>query len=53
MLVYFPSDNRYLHTALPVTKGTRHAIVSWISQHGVEKLRPPPEDVVQLQEPAS
>ncbi len=48
MLIYFPSDSRYLHTALPVTKGTRHAIVSWLSEHGVEKMRPPPEDAVQL-----
>lgn len=51
MLIYFPSDSRYLHTALSVTTGTRHAIVSWLSQHGVEKLRPPPEDAVQLRDP--
>jgi len=48
MLIYFPSDNRYVHTALAVTRGTRHVIVSWLSQHGVEKLRKPPENAVQL-----
>jgi len=30
-LVVFPSDNRYLHTAEPVTSGHRYAIVSWCS----------------------
>jgi predicted 2-oxoglutarate/Fe(II)-dependent dioxygenase YbiX len=29
MLVIFPSDCRYLHGAMPVTRGIRHAIVSW------------------------
>jgi predicted 2-oxoglutarate/Fe(II)-dependent dioxygenase YbiX len=29
MLVIFPSDSRYLHGAMPVTRGIRHAIVSW------------------------
>lgn len=28
-LVFFPSDHRYLHRALPVTAGTRWVIVSW------------------------
>lgn len=28
-LVYFPSDHRYLHQALPVTAGLRWVIVSW------------------------
>lgn len=46
MLIYFPSDNRYLHTAEAVTSGTRHAIVSWLSATGVEKLRAPPETAV-------
>jgi predicted 2-oxoglutarate/Fe(II)-dependent dioxygenase YbiX len=48
MLIYFPSDNRYLHTAQAVTSGTRHAIVSWLSASGVEKLRDPPENAVLL-----
>lgn len=46
LLVYFPSDSRYLHKALEVTAGSRHAIVSWLSQHGVPKLRPPPDDAI-------
>jgi predicted 2-oxoglutarate/Fe(II)-dependent dioxygenase YbiX len=29
MLVAFPSDCRYLHGAMPVLSGVRHAIVSW------------------------
>jgi SM-20-related protein len=29
MLVAFPSDCRYLHGAMPVLSGIRHAIVSW------------------------
>lgn len=29
MLVAFPSDYRYLHGAMPVLTGVRHAIVSW------------------------
>ncbi len=28
-LIFFPSDNRYLHTADPVTAGNRYVIVSW------------------------
>lgn len=29
MLVFFPSDSRYLHQAMPVTSGQRFAVVSW------------------------
>ena len=29
MLAAFPSDCRYLHGAMPVLSGVRHAIVSW------------------------
>ena len=29
MLAAFPSDSRYLHGAMPVLSGVRHAIVSW------------------------
>lgn len=47
-LVYFPSDSRYRHTALPVTAGQRHAIVSWLSLRGVAKLRAMPEDATAL-----
>jgi len=31
MLFVFPSDCRYLHGAMPVTAGVRHAVVSWCS----------------------
>ncbi|MEM8561063.1 MAG: 2OG-Fe(II) oxygenase [Pseudomonadota bacterium] len=34
MLVAFPSDFRYLHGAMPVLGGIRHAIVSWGAVHG-------------------
>jgi predicted 2-oxoglutarate/Fe(II)-dependent dioxygenase YbiX len=47
-LVYFPSDHRYLHAAREVTAGQRHAIVSWLAQTGVDKLRPPPDDAIML-----
>lgn len=48
MLVFFPSDSRYRHAALPVTAGMRHAIVSWMSLEGVEKLRAMPESATRL-----
>lgn len=31
MLLMFPSDCRYLHGVLPVTRGIRHTVVSWCS----------------------
>lgn len=45
MLVYFPSDNRYLHTAEEVTGGLRYAIVSWAALEGVQRVRNAPPDV--------
>lgn len=48
MLVFFPSDSRFRHAALPVTQGVRHAIVSWVSLQGVEKLRAMPKDATRL-----
>lgn len=38
MLILFPSNFAYRHTAHPVTKGTKYALVTWI------KDRPMPED---------
>ncbi len=38
MLVFFPSDHRYLHTALPVTSGVRYALVSWAALQGQNKV---------------
>jgi predicted 2-oxoglutarate/Fe(II)-dependent dioxygenase YbiX len=31
MLVAFPSNHNFLHGVMPVTKGTRYALVSWAS----------------------
>jgi len=42
MLVFFPSDNRYLHSAEPVSSGVRYALVSWASLHGVSKIHSEP-----------
>ena len=39
MLLAFPSDHRYLHAALPVTRGTRYVIVSWASTVGSPRVR--------------
>lgn len=43
MLVAFPSDHRYLHTALPTTSGIRYVIVSWSAILGTPRVkeRPP------------
>lgn len=47
MLIYFPSDSRYLHTAEEVTGGLRYAIVSWAALNDVEKVRTsPPENAI-------
>jgi predicted 2-oxoglutarate/Fe(II)-dependent dioxygenase YbiX len=43
LLVAFPSDPRFLHGALPVTRGLRYAIVSWMKAVGtVQSASPPP-----------
>ena len=39
MLVWFPSDVRYEHMAMPVTSGCRYAVVSWVAVSGVERVR--------------
>lgn len=47
MLVWFPSDHRYMHHAEPVTAGRRYAIVSWASHAGVEKvMEQPPAKII-------
>jgi len=38
LLVAFPSDHRYAHTALPVESGTRYAIVSWGAAAGAPRV---------------
>ncbi len=47
-LIYFPADGRYMHTALPVTAGERYALVSWMAQEGIEKIRAPSRYAVML-----
>ena len=39
MLVWFPSDVRYEHMALPVTSGCRYVVVSWAAASGVERVQ--------------
>lgn len=43
MLVFFPSDVRYLHAARPVTVGQRYAVVSWAAYQDEPRVmsRPP------------
>ena len=49
MLIFFPSDSRYLHTAEAVTEGVRYAIVSWSSLLSSPKVRrSPPPDAISL-----
>lgn len=43
-LVVFPSDQRYIHTAEPVTNGNRYAIVSWCSVAESERRFAMPEN---------
>ncbi|GIL41274.1 prolyl hydroxylase family protein [Roseiterribacter gracilis] len=42
LLVAFPSDPRFLHGALPVTRGIRFAIVTWMKATGTVQSAPPP-----------
>ncbi|TXS89471.1 2OG-Fe(II) oxygenase [Parahaliea aestuarii] len=39
MLLMFPSDFRYLHGVRPVSRGQRHAVVSWCALQGPRKQR--------------
>jgi len=38
MMLLFPSNYAFRHTALPVTAGTKYAIVTWIHDRPVDKL---------------
>jgi len=42
MLVFFPSDHRYLHEATEVAAGIRHVLASWGARRGSERVRPSP-----------
>lgn len=44
MLVFFPSDARYLHEAQALISGSRHVIVSWGAARGVDKVLAAPPD---------
>ena len=41
-LVFFPSGHRYLHQALPVEKGIKYAIVTWMAVQGSDRVGLPP-----------
>jgi predicted 2-oxoglutarate/Fe(II)-dependent dioxygenase YbiX len=41
LLVAFPSDARFLHGALPVTRGLRFAVVTWMKAAGTVQSAPP------------
>jgi len=41
-LVFFPSDHRYIHAALPVTAGMRFALVTWGAAVGSPRPFPMP-----------
>jgi predicted 2-oxoglutarate/Fe(II)-dependent dioxygenase YbiX len=38
MLVIFPSDHRFVHTAEPTLSGTRYALVTWSAKQGGERV---------------
>ncbi len=38
MLVCFPSDHRFIHTAEPVLSGIRYAFVTWAAAVGTERI---------------
>lgn len=38
-LLFFPSDARYQHEALPVTAGRRYAVVSWMALEGAPRVQ--------------
>lgn len=42
LLIAFPADCRYLHTARPVTAGVRYALVSWAAAKGGERVNDAP-----------
>ena len=43
LLIAFPSDCRYLHTARPVTAQTRYALVSWAAIKGGPRVQAAPQ----------
>lgn len=54
MLVWFPSDARYMHTAQPVTAGTRYAVVSWSAFDNEPRVKEkPPGNAIGIELPTS
>jgi len=41
-IVLFPSDYAYLHAAMPVTKGKKYVIVSWMNDKPKNLMQQPP-----------
>lgn len=48
MLIAFPSDARYIHTARPVDVGTRYALVSWAAIKGSPRVQEKPGDIIRM-----
>lgn len=48
MLIAFPSDWRYLHTARPVSSGVRYALVSWAAVKGSPRVQEKPGDIIKV-----
>lgn len=38
MLVIFPADHRYVHSALPITAGERFVLVCWCAARGTQRI---------------
>ncbi|MEQ8935527.1 MAG: 2OG-Fe(II) oxygenase [Amphiplicatus sp.] len=49
LLVAFPSDWRYAHAALPVKRGVKHTIVSFVAAKDTPRIdKAPPADLIRL-----
>ncbi len=44
LMIAFPADSRYLHTARPVTSGVRYALVSWAAVKDGPRIHDKPRD---------
>ena len=48
MVIAFPSDARYLHSARPLVSGVRYALVSWAAVKGSPRVQTAPGDIYRL-----
>lgn len=48
LMVAFPSDGRYLHSARPVVSGVRYALVSWAALRGTARVQNTGSDVIRI-----